>query len=97
MDSLNPASGASLVAVIAAAASGINAASNDRLGRVEESDLRSRLRDPENVDLFEEGTFQSIRALSRERKEYMAELVARRITGEEKEQIESKRLLNLLR
>ena len=59
-------------------------------------DVRSRLTDPENVNLFEEGAFQSVRALSNERKEYIANAVANGITGEAKDGLESKRLLNLL-
>ena len=70
---------------------------NDRLGRLEELDRNVRLRNPENIDLFEEGAFQSAKALSDERRIYIANLVATGITGAEKERLESKRLLNLLR
>ena len=70
---------------------------NERLGHLEEPDLNARLRNPDNIDLFEDGAFQAARALSGERIGYIANLVTTGITGAEKERLESKRLLNVLR
>ncbi len=69
----------------------------DRLRTIEQDDLDARFRDPENVDLFEEGAIQAARALSEERRVYIAALVGRGITGEENTRAEAKRLLSLLR
>jgi hypothetical protein len=70
---------------------------NDRLaGDVDDGLLKERLRAPEYIDLFEEGAIQSARALSEERRNHIAELVASGISGDEKERIETKRLLRLL-
>ena len=48
------------------------------------------------IDIFEEGAFQSARALSEERLQYIANLVAIGITGEQREEVESRRLLSIL-
>jgi hypothetical protein len=69
----------------------------DRLSSVERDELNSRFHNPENIDLFEEGAFQAARALSEARKEYIANVVAHGIAGDEKDRLESKRLLTLLR
>lgn len=68
-----------------------------RLNEMDEHLLREKLEDPERVDLFEEGALQSVRALSPERQDYIANIVARGITGDEKARIEAKRMLKLLR
>lgn len=68
--------------------------------KVEELDQKSvgdNLKDPASIDIFEEGAFQSIRALSPERREQIAAVVAHGISGEEKERLEAKRILSLLR
>src|SRR5437762_10825181 len=70
---------------------------NDRLSLLSLEAVSTRLRQPENVDLFEEGANQSARALSQERIEYIANLVSHGLLGEEKERLESKRLFNILR
>ena len=70
---------------------------DQRLAAIEEADLWRRVREPENVDLFEEGAIQSARALSDERKAYIANLVASGIKGDEAERLQAKRLLRLLR
>lgn len=67
-----------------------------RLVAVETQTLTSALREPRNVDLFEDGAIQAVRALSSERVEYIAALVARGLTSAEREEIEAKRLLKLL-
>jgi hypothetical protein len=64
---------------------------------LEADDLAARFRRPENIDMFEEGALQSARALSDERKRYIAALVARGISSDDQMRFEAKRLLNLLR
>lgn len=70
---------------------------NARLDAVDERLLKANLKDPERVDLFEEGAHQSIRALSPERQDYIATIVANGITADEKARIEARRMLKLLR
>ena len=67
-----------------------------RLAAVEAQTLASALREPRKVDLFEDGAVQAVRASSSERLEYIAALVARGLTSDEREEIEAKRLLKLL-
>lgn len=55
------------------------------------------LKTEEAIDLFEDGAFQSARALSAERQEQIASLVSSGLLGDHKERIEAKRLLQLLR
>lgn len=57
---------------------------------------RDKLVRPRKVDLFEDGAFQAIRSLSEKRTEYIANVVAGGLSGEEKEELEAKRMLNLL-
>jgi hypothetical protein len=68
----------------------------ERLASVEKASLRERLREPENMALFEEGAYQSIRAISEERRQQIAELVAGSIAEDRRSHIESHRLLRLL-
>ena len=68
----------------------------ERLASVEEVALRERLREPENVALFEEGAYQAARAISEERRRQIAELVAGGIADDRRDYIESHRLLRLL-
>ena len=51
---------------------------------------------PRKIDLFEDGAFQAIRSLSKERMHYIAESVAKGISGEKQEEIVAKRMLRLL-
>ena len=67
-----------------------------RVAAVEAPTLESALREPRKVDLFEDGANQAVRALSSERLGYIAALVARGLTSDEREEIEAKRLLKLL-
>ena len=69
---------------------------NDRLSTMEERDLRSKLQDPERIDLFEDGAYQAARALTDERREYIVRLVAAGISGDDQARLEAKRLLKLL-
>jgi hypothetical protein len=65
----------------------------DRLKRLETVDLARKLRQPESIDLFEDGAYQAARALSEERREQIARLVADSISGERRDYLESKRVL----
>ena len=67
-----------------------------RIDSIDPEILLQKMRNPKKLDLFEEGVFQSARGLSEERLEYIAEIVANGIAGEEKEESESRRLLNIL-
>jgi hypothetical protein len=69
---------------------------SERLNHQEEEVLRQRLRDPESIDLFEEGAVQSVRAISDERKDYIASIVANGLSGDDKDRLQAKRLLKLL-
>lgn len=68
----------------------------ERLGQIEEGELRRRMKEPENVDLFEDGAVASARALSEDQRERIASVVATGISGDEKARVEAKRLLGLL-
>ena len=69
---------------------------DERLRLIDQESLKQKMLTPTKADLFEEGAFQSTRSLSEDRLKYIANLVATGITGEEKEEAESKRLLNIL-
>lgn len=69
---------------------------DERLQPLEQEALDKKLRKPEKIDLFEEGAFQAARSLSPERTEYIASTVFIGIAGEQKEEIEAKRLLKIL-
>ena len=69
---------------------------NERLSPIEASELRARLASPDAIDLFETGGNQAARALSSDRRERIAEVVANGIKGSEAERLESKRLLALM-
>lgn len=67
-----------------------------RLNTLEEETLKARLASPENVDLLEEGARQAARALSDERIERLARLVAEGISSAAIPYVESRRVLCLL-
>lgn len=60
------------------------------------AEILKQLKTQNNVDLFEEGAFQSVRAVSDERIKRIARLVASGISEDEGRSIETKRLLRLL-
>ena len=68
-----------------------------RLNDMERADLQGRLAKPTKVHLFENGAEQAVRALTDERIGLIASVVANGITGEKKEELEAKRVLNVLR
>ena len=67
-----------------------------RLNDIERSKLQSRIETPEGADLLEEGMRQAASSLSDERREYIANLIARGISNAEINDHESKHLLRLL-
>jgi hypothetical protein len=58
--------------------------------------LEERFVRPEFVDLFEDGASQAARALSQERREYIANLLAKGLSEEELNHARAKKLLRLL-
>jgi hypothetical protein len=68
----------------------------ERLEKENVDSLGENLRDPERIDLFEEGAVQSLRAVSDERKAYIASIVANGLSGDERDILQAKRLLRLL-
>jgi hypothetical protein len=68
----------------------------EQLAAIGREQLKERIDAPDNVDLFEDGARQAVRALSDDRKAYIARLVATGISGNETTRLQSKRLLALL-
>jgi len=62
----------------------------------DKSKIKERIAKPESVDLIEDGFIQASRALSEERKEYIASLLKNSLTDEDLKHIEYKRLLSIL-
>ncbi len=60
------------------------------------SKVKERIVSPESVDLIEDGFIQASRALSEERKEYIASLLKNSLTDDDLKHIEYKRLLSIL-
>jgi hypothetical protein len=54
------------------------------------------LKKPENIDLIEDGAYQAVRALTDERKQYLARAVAKGIASEDQSKLKEKRILGLL-
>lgn len=63
----------------------------DKKAKVEEKIIT-----PESVDLIEDGFLQAARAISEERKDYIASLLKNSLTNDHLEYIEHKRLLSIL-
>lgn len=57
----------------------------------------SNLREPEGLGIIEEGIVQASRSVTHERKQWLARLVAKSLTGKELKYAESAKLLNLFR
>ncbi len=60
------------------------------------TEIQERITEPESVDLIEDGFMQASRALSEERKDYIASLLKNSLTDEALKHIEYKRLLLIL-
>lgn len=69
---------------------------SEKLSGLEEATLRERFVSPENIDLLEDGARQAARALSDERVERLARLVADGIRIASIPYVESRRVLRLL-
>ncbi len=67
-----------------------------KIDKTEYEKVKVKAKEPESIDLFEDSLIQASRALSEERKEYIASLLKNSLTDEELEHIEYKRLLNIL-
>jgi len=67
--------------------------------KIEEKDkakVEERITSPESIDLIEDGFLQASRALSDERKEYIASLLKNGLTDDDLERFEYKKLLAIL-
>lgn len=62
----------------------------------DQENVKERIMSPESVDLIEDGFIQASRALSEERKDYIASLLKNSLTNDELNHIEQKRLLSIL-
>jgi len=62
----------------------------------DKAQIKMRITEPESVDLIEDGFLQASRALSEERKEYIASLLKNSLTDYALKHIEYKRLLSIL-
>lgn len=69
---------------------------HDHLEELGQPIKESQFDSPDKVDLFEDGVLKSSRALSQDRIDYISRIVALGLTGEEKDRIQAKRLLNIL-
>lgn len=69
---------------------------NEKLEHLTDEIMKKNSSTIDGIDLFEEGAFQSSRATSDERREYIANLVAYGLSWDQKERAEAKRLLTLL-
>jgi hypothetical protein len=65
----------------------------ERLEELEVVDAGAAMREPESIDLFEDGASQAARALSEGRRDQLVRLVADGISGERRDYLESKRVL----
>jgi hypothetical protein len=61
-----------------------------------QEELRKRLTSPESIDLFEDSAWQAVRALSDERRDYIASLLKNSLTADQLEYISYKQLLSIL-
>lgn len=67
-----------------------------KLQALTQEELQCRLQEPENISTFEEGGYQCSRAITSDRREQIASIVAHGISGDSSAAIEARRLLNLL-
>ena len=58
--------------------------------------MKKRFKEEIFIDLFEDGVFQSIKALSNERHEYIASILKNSLSQEEINYLQQKKLLNIL-
>jgi len=67
-----------------------------RLSDLEENFVKSQIQDEYFTDLIEEGIRQASRAISKERKEYIASIITNSLSSDEIDFIESKHLMKIL-
>jgi hypothetical protein len=67
-----------------------------KISEEDKEKVKQRIVSPESVDLIEDGFVQASRALSEERKEYIASLLKNSLTDDQLKHIEYKRLLSIL-
>jgi hypothetical protein len=67
-----------------------------KISEEDKEKVKQRIVSPESVDLIEDGFVQASRALSEERKEYIATLLKNSLTDDQLKHIEYKRLLSIL-
>jgi sulfur relay (sulfurtransferase) DsrC/TusE family protein len=67
-----------------------------KISEEDKEKVKQRIVSPESVDLIEDGFVQASRALSEERKEYIASLLKNSLTDDQLKYIEYKRLLSIL-
>ncbi|GGN32839.1 MULTISPECIES: hypothetical protein [Marinomonas] len=67
-----------------------------KISEEDQEKVKERITSQESVDLMEDGFIQASRALSEERKDYIASLLKNSLTSDELEHIEHKRLLTIL-
>ncbi|MBC7909980.1 MAG: hypothetical protein H7Y30_05740, partial [Pyrinomonadaceae bacterium] len=68
----------------------------DKIKYIEEDVLKEKIKSEEFTDLLEDGLNQAARALSEERKQYLASLLKNSLTKDELSHIEEKKLLSIL-
>lgn len=68
----------------------------ERIGQLEEAQVRSELNNEEFTDLLEESLRQASRAASEARRQYLASLVANSLSSDAVEHVESKHLMRIL-
>jgi hypothetical protein len=69
---------------------------DDKIGYLEEDMANQKMRTEEFTDLLEDGLVQASRAMTDERREYIASLLKNSITHDALEHVEKKKLLSLL-
>lgn len=67
-----------------------------KIPEIDRPQVEQRIKSPESVDLLEDGFIQASRALSEERKDYIASLIKNSLTNNELKHIEYKKLMSLL-
>ena len=65
-------------------------------GIEQQQQLKRKFTTPESIELFEDACFQAVRALSEERKEYIASLMKNSLTDDQLQHIHYKQLLSIL-
>lgn len=69
---------------------------SEKMAEIEQNLLDQKMKTEEFVELFEDGMWQAARALTRERKEYIASLLKNSLCNDELNHIQQKELLSLL-